>query len=347
MFKSKTLFIVGAGASCEANLPSGEALKYKIAELLDIRFEYGWRQEGGDFMITEALKQHVRITGEESINSYLEAAWHIRSVVPASALSIDNFINSHRENQRIALCGKLGIVKGILDAEGESTLRSAGSGSDLFEPEELSSTWFSGFFKMLTEDVDKSEIGNIFENVTIITFNYDRCIERYLVQMLGQYYGVSIPESEKIVRKLKIIHPYGQIGNLPWQGGNSISFGAKSAPLISLVGLIRTFSEGMADEEILGEIHSEIIKAETMVFLGFAFNPSNMRLLKPNKTTQTKRVFATTWGLSSADEEQIKKDINLMLGRKIGGLDALKPALENVKCGEFFKRYFRSLSADV
>lgn len=58
MFKSKTVFIVGAGASCEAGLPSGDTLKERIAELLDIRFnDWGSDQISGDRRIVKALRE--------------------------------------------------------------------------------------------------------------------------------------------------------------------------------------------------------------------------------------------------------------------------------------------------
>jgi hypothetical protein len=59
MFKTKTLFIVGAGASREFGLPTGAELKAQIAHLLDIRYEHGFSQESGDRLITEALKRHL------------------------------------------------------------------------------------------------------------------------------------------------------------------------------------------------------------------------------------------------------------------------------------------------
>lgn len=48
---SKTVFVIGAGASKEANLPTGEELKSSISSFLDIRFEYN-TQIKGDYLIT-------------------------------------------------------------------------------------------------------------------------------------------------------------------------------------------------------------------------------------------------------------------------------------------------------
>jgi hypothetical protein len=46
MFKSKTLFVVGAGASKEVNFPVGEELKNEIARLWDIQFDSEFLRKG-------------------------------------------------------------------------------------------------------------------------------------------------------------------------------------------------------------------------------------------------------------------------------------------------------------
>jgi hypothetical protein len=113
-----TVFVIGAGASKEANLPTGYELKSKISKLLDIRFSHGYQQTSGDYVITDALRRLVLNSDGRSgdINPYLHEAWHIRDALP-QAISIDNFIDAHRDNDKIALCGKLAIVRSILDAE--------------------------------------------------------------------------------------------------------------------------------------------------------------------------------------------------------------------------------------
>jgi hypothetical protein len=57
MFKSKVLFIIGAGASCEANLPIGFELKNKIGKKLNLHSDFGScaLREGGDRDIFLAL----------------------------------------------------------------------------------------------------------------------------------------------------------------------------------------------------------------------------------------------------------------------------------------------------
>lgn len=374
MFQSRTVFIVGAGASCEAGLPSGEALKNKIATLLDIRFPDGYHQQSGDTQITQTLREYVRLPSghDGDINAYLRKAWRIRDVVPSAAISIDNFLDAHRGDEAMALCGKLGIVKAILQAEHDSLLKKIEPHEDYpelyhvdqFDLRKLTGSWYLSFFQMLTENVAKGDADTVFDNVSIITFNYDRCIERFLPQALSQYYELSFDDAIAIAKRLQIFHPYGTVGPLSWQDQNGqVPFGGYGRPLLPMASRIKTFTEGLDDETILGPMHDAIIAAETVVFLGFAFHPLNMKLLTPNRPRRRRggraalelslpvripRIFATTLGLSTADVSVIEDDIYRMLGAD--DLDLLdtqksKPEFANMKGGDFFKHYFRSLSA--
>lgn len=353
MFKSKTVFIVGAGASCEADLPSGDKLKGQIASLLDIRFDDGWNQSSGDHAITHALRQVVKLPDgrQGNINPYLQKAWRIRDVVPAAAISIDNFLDAHRGDQAMELCGKLGIVRSILNAEASSKLAPPERGQDRFSLRRLAGTWYVGFFQMLTENVAKADVASVFDNVSIITFNYDRCIERFIVQALADYYELDDGHAAEIASKLRIYHPYGQVGRLPWQQmRGSVPFGAQSENLLSLAGQIKTFTEGLDDEDLVARMHGEIMEADTLVFLGFAFHPINMELLTPPDEGMVRRVFGTTYGMSKADEAEIAGDITRLLRRhalEFHEQVELQPELASVTSGEFFKQYFRSMSAPV
>src|SRR4051794_32501351 len=113
MIRSKTLFIVGAGASCEAGLPAGNELKLQIANHLNVRFQ-DFQQTSGSFKIVEALREQLRRQNlPNNINPYLGSVWRIRDAMP-QPISIDNFLDAHQGDEQIELCGKLGIVQGIL-----------------------------------------------------------------------------------------------------------------------------------------------------------------------------------------------------------------------------------------
>ena len=103
----KTVFILGAGASQEANMPIGSQLTKLIATALDIRFEHGFRQISGETLIVDALRLAAGNNDPPSgdINPFLRAGRRIHDAMP-QAISIDAFIDSHRGDKQIELCAR-------------------------------------------------------------------------------------------------------------------------------------------------------------------------------------------------------------------------------------------------
>jgi len=182
MFKSKTLFIVGAGASQEIDLPTNTQLKAVIAEKLDIDL-FGTldRAAAGDSEIARAIEEHAKRNNVDT-NILVGDAWKIRDAMP-QAISIDNFIHTHGTTPGIVLCGKLGIAQAILEAERDSKLIVGDEKTRQFDEIDyggIQKTWYSPFFQLLTENVRNEEVDSLFDQISIITFNYDRCIEHFL-----------------------------------------------------------------------------------------------------------------------------------------------------------------------
>ena len=343
-----TVFVVGAGASKEARLQTGLELKRHIAQLLDIRYDdFGHTLEYGDHLIASALFEHVRQPDGRrgNINPYLHEAWHIRDALP-QAISIDHFIDAHRDNDKIALCGKLAIVRSILEDERNSLIYCEPSRGSNFDPRVLEKTWYIPFFQLLTENCGKTDIKERFKSITLIIFNYDRCVEHFIYHALQNYYGLSAEEVIELVKNIDIYHPYGVVGTLPWVDQNgAMEFGAepRSTQLLELSNKIKTFTEGTdpGSSEIL-EIREHMRIANRVIFLGFAFHKLNMPLITPEQVASTInsdiRCFATTLEISSSDKEVIEAQIRgLYLGEIIVNT-------ANLTCSAFFKEYWRSLS---
>src|SRR4051794_12811903 len=123
MFRIPILFVIGADASQEAELPTGSGIKKDIALRLRINALYYSRKFDGDYVIYEALRHKVMYNPDTrgGIETYLAAAKQINQAMLISR-SIDNFIDNHRGNDRIELCAKLAITQSILAAERNSKL---------------------------------------------------------------------------------------------------------------------------------------------------------------------------------------------------------------------------------
>jgi len=347
-----TVFIIGAGASTEVNLPTGKGLTIDLMHRLDIAFDLH-RQESGDLIIGNALRILFEQSGyeQDEITSYLNAIWQIRDTLP-QAISIENLIDAHRDDDKFVACAKLGIVRSILAAEQESLLyfkkERVDSAIDLSP---LEKTWYVAFFKLLTEGCSAADLDERLERVTLIVFNYDRCIEHFLFHAFKNCYGLSALEARGRLDVIKIIHPYGDVGRLSWRAGSGVAveFGQEPAPrhLLEVAQKIKTFSEGTDPEssEILA-VRKQLGMTNRVVFLGFGFDGLNMQLISPRESdvmiTPNGRCFATTLGLSDSDKDVIESRIRSALPGKFSSDQSIKTL--NAGCNELFQHFRKSLS---
>jgi len=340
----KTVFIIGAGASKEAKLPTGAELKSTISNLLNMKFDFG-RLKSGDHKIVAALRLHVSQSDNNrgDINPHLHEAWHIKDALP-QAMSIDAFIDSQRNNEKIALCGKLGIVRSILEAEKNSLLyyenKSVNSNIDF---DALSDTWYIPFFQLLTESCTKDDLKSRFQLITLIIFNYDRCVEHFIYHALQSYYRLSNIEAADLVNSINIYHPYGTVGTLPWMQSGTVEFGIDPQPsmLLKLTNKIKTFTEGTNPDssEILA-IRKSMGTVNRLIFLGFAFHKLNLELISPSdfkKNLNKVDCFATALGISNSDRKVVVGQISDLYGGSV------EVRTTDSQCGPFFKEYWRSL----
>lgn len=347
---NKTVFVIGAGASQEAKLPTGVELKKKIIKLLDIRFDT-FNQKSGDYLITEALKIHAKSDGGRGdINPYIHEAWHICDALP-QAISIDNFIDSQRENEKIALCGKLAIVRSILEAEKKSLLYfEKFSKEPGIKFSSIEGTWYTQFFQLLTENCGVGELEIRLQSISLIIFNYDRCVEHFLFYALQNYYRIPQETAADLVSQIQIYHPYGSVGCLPWAGSDDVmDFGIEPRPeqLLSLTNKIKTFAEGTdPDSSDILEIKSHICNLNRLVFIGFAFHKLNMQLIRPhdcdNAFLNMSKCYATTLGISDSDKNVVREQINDLYSSSAD--NKIDVNMADLTCNAFFSEFWRSLA---
>lgn len=347
MTQKKLTLIVGAGASNELGLPLGPELKRQIASLLAIRFDY--KQQSGDYNIAEAIRLHAQRQerAHQDINDYLKAARQIKDGMP-QAISIDHFIDSRRGDEKIELCGKLAIVRSILQAEQHSKIYLNHSNRDNIDFNATETTWLNSFFQLLSENARMDDLENRLASIAFVIFNYDRCIEHYLFHALQNYYQMSETQASELLRNVIIYHPYGSVGDLPWQNRQSGVFYGEDLErdrLLSSAKGIRTFTEGTDPQssEILA-IRDTIIGSRDVLVLGFAFHRNNMQLLngsgKQSPAPGTDAVFATAKGISDYDRDIIAREICAMRG-----CNREKVRIRNdLACYQIFHEYARGLS---
>jgi hypothetical protein len=148
----------------------------------------------------------------------------------------------------------------------------------------------------------RDDLLSVFDQVTLINFNYDRTVEQYLYWGLQRRAGVSAGDAKAALARLKIIRPYGSIGRLEWEDKAGIQFGGEEwdNDIFSISTNIRTFTEQTERTNLVQEIDLVLEAAHVVVFLGFGFHQQNLELFKPGpgkNRADISNVIATVSGV--------------------------------------------------
>jgi hypothetical protein len=351
MFARPTTFIIGAGASCEAGLPSGNELTQIIAKSVDMNFEFGSRQNKGDSEIWDALKELTRqkTNGRDTnANIYFQDCKNLSAAV-FGAQSIDNYLEAHQENEKAKIIAKIAIAKAILTGEKNSKIykgldRSRSDNNFTFS--QFSDTWYMSLHHMLVENASKENFQSINNNINFIIFNYDRCVEHFLYHAIKQYYHSEDVQISEVMQKFSFFHPYGQVGSTDWSGiSNNVPLGSdfhtrNSDQLLAIAQRIKTFTEQIEDKNLIQKMKEKIEQSETLVFLGFAFHKQNMDLIRPEHS-KVKRVFATGYGMSKSDCDFIQSALPQWLSSRSSVTINVE---KGMKCAELMQEYRHSIT---
>jgi hypothetical protein len=257
--------------------------------------------------IWDAYKDLARADGTpELVGQLQKAGWRIGDAAHLG-LSIDNVINQFDHDALIPLCAKLAIARQIIRAESKSQLLPKHNPRGGVDLQAIRGTWLGRFAQLLVQDKTHSALTDIFSNISIVSFNYDRLVRYALPAILASQFGISLGDAREIAKSLKIYHPYGRLGPLPWESpdGEGIEFGAEeTAPLLRMWQNLRTFTEQIDEKDDLAGMYATLSSANRIVFLGFGYHRQNMELLTRGlQDTSAKSVYGTSLGLSASDRD--------------------------------------------
>jgi hypothetical protein len=345
MFKPYTVLVVGAGASYEVNLPIGEKIKNEIQSLCTYKFNYGEIQSGDSDFYLGLLNSPLFSKDSRRLSHALSKIANGIGYVS----SVDNFLEIHSDDVDLQVAAKSAIVRIIAKSEQRSKLNFDRSNVyNRLSPAALNETWYQGLAQILFEQVRSNDLASAFSPIVFISFNYDRCIEWFLLHCLSGLYSIEKSVACKIMQGVKIYHPYGDIGDPHWSS-NNFDFFAPTLPrdVSAIAERIRTFTEPSSDDEFVS-LRKVVREAQTIVFLGFGFHPQNLELLGSGNrfgTSKVKNIIGTSFGMSANDRADITSRLKTFFtATDSGKYTSPQVDLVDLECKDFLKAYKRTLS---
>jgi hypothetical protein len=193
VFSQPVVFVVGAGASAEFDLPTGRQMKDRIA--LGHNFN---RDQSGNLIGNRDVFEMLGVRfGQESALRQQQATELATKITEFE--SIDEALHWFSAQPDLVSIGKAAIVWKILQSERNSRLFND-QNPEMIREINYDHTWLSHFLSMLISSLKREQATNLFRNVTIINFNYDRTIEHFLFNRLQTNFGLNGDEARRLCR---------------------------------------------------------------------------------------------------------------------------------------------------
>ena len=157
MIKTNTVFILGAGANVEVDMPTGVQLAEEISTNLQTLADSRNREDNRYFN-DQKLDYAIRNHQSPELDSLVAAASAISKGI-LTARSIDEYLDSFSSHPAFAKVGKMAIVRAIFNYERSSSLYVKDSNLyDLaVDQRSVGKSWYPWLIRMLTADIKASE----------------------------------------------------------------------------------------------------------------------------------------------------------------------------------------------
>jgi hypothetical protein len=277
-----TVFVLGAGASHPYGLPLGRQLYQAVLD---------------QFGTMTALRLAVAaMTGLASnqIDGFINALRY------SGLRSVDAFLERRTEFVDV---GKVLMAAELLSRENQEALWAADE------------NWMQYLYaRMVTARLEEFAQNE----VSFITYNYDRTLEHFFLVSLTNTYGAEVNDCADVLRKVAMIHLHGRLGYLHWQSSKDVVPFQTGGPL-SLQTLetcrreIRIVHEDIADrEEDFKRARELLQKARRIYLMGFGYASQNVERLKLRDLTP--EIFeGTAHGFSQREADEISLEFHRKL----------------------------------
>jgi hypothetical protein len=245
VIETKTVFVLGAGASEPYGLPLGSALYERVIR---------------DFSTNSQIRSEFSNTtpfNQRHVDDFIKALKF------SGLTSVDAFLEKREEFVDI---GKAIMAIELLKCENHEALWVA------------EENWLQYLYARLTTKTLEEFKSNA---VAFITYNYDRTLENFLHTSLMNSYGKDEEECKVALSRIGIIHLHGRLGYLPWQGDKNVIPFAQNAMTPQIIEMcqreIRIVHENIEDRNVEFNVARRLLSdARRIFFLGFGYAPQNV-----------------------------------------------------------------------
>ena len=276
-----TVLVLGAGASCTYGFPLGLQLKARICKAL----------RGNGTLIAAILSKGKTLDDIQCFH---------QDLILSGDASIDAFLQNRNEYVEM---GKLAIAAVLLPLEKRTALFD--DWIDKWDdPRNTERHWYQLLFTKVKTGASRDNFG---KDLRIVTFNYDRSLEYYLVTCIRTTYGFTEEaEAYDLLQSIPIVHVYGKLadlGELKYDAWGSATEPERFHLLDVAAEKISIVHEGSQNGAGFKQAREYMTAADRICVLGFGFDMTSVDRLFPRawltgEAGSRKWIGGTTYGIS-------------------------------------------------
>jgi hypothetical protein len=226
-----------------------------------------------------------------------------------AAESIDELLRTRPQFRDIGTCA---IAHTILAAENVAALTA-----------DKDKRWYPYLFRCMT-DADAGADAIASNNLTILTYNYDRSLEQYFRFALEHTFGCKENKIDHLMTCLQIHHLHGVLGSLreiPYGAGTTYEALRLARNKIKLIFDVPGYD--------LDRPLNPVRQAKRIIILGFGFHPTNLDLLSLKESTG--EIYASGFGLSEEEQAAISNRVGRDINWGLSG-ETIRQFLRKSRC---------------
>ena len=242
-----TVLILGAGASAPYGFPLGKKLRDQVCGFADHRgYKFLFGDMGHPESELRAFVDELKFSPYTSVDVFLE------------------------NNPDFLTIGKRAIAAALFPLEQEDRLFPPGVDSD--------KSWYESLILQMSVGTDAW----LDNNLSVVTFNYDRSFEHYFVTVLKNRGHLSTAEAMALFERVEVVHVHGSLGEYPGVPYGACTRDADLSPeaMKAAAESIIVISEAGDNLSSFDRAEASLRQARRIYFLGFGFHPTNVRRLR-------------------------------------------------------------------
>lgn len=294
--KTPTTLVLGAASSLHCDYPLGAVLINDVVNM----------HENGE--LTPLPDQYAEDDVERLVTRLARSGYY----------SIDAFLEDAHEHTGL---GKYLIA---------SVLKRKENLSRLFPP------YKSGWYQYLFNSLLGSETSPFSDNeLSIVTFNYDRSIEAYLTNALMARFSMSPHEAAKELSHIPIYHVHGILGKfpeVPYEKDVTPNELYAISQSINIIHEIEDSRDEYCNEEFR-QASGAANNSEKLIFLGFGYHFDNVRRLQIDWSQKSENnVYSTFYDTTPEEYSRVIDRLS-----SLGVTKERLPRRNGHDCNTFFR----------